>query len=86
MTTEILEHAKELKRQIDNLKSGLALFNGSSTRYKNVHFGIVGIPDDVSSNHSSDILMEIRNQDTIDKIKDAIEERIDELEEEFARL
>ena len=86
MTTEILEQAKELKRQIDNLKSGLALFNGSSPRYKKVHFGIVGIPDDILSNHNSDILMEIRNQDTIDKIKDAIKERIEELEEEFARL
>ena len=80
MTPEKLETAKLLMYKIDQLKKT------SSPRYKNVHFGIVGIPDDVSSNHSSDILMEIRNQDTIDKIKDAIEERIKELEEEFARL
>ena len=84
MTVEILEHAKNLKRQIDELKYAISLFNGSSKRYKDVHIGIVGSPDDAV--YRVDVLREITDPETIKCIKDTINDRIEELEEEFSKL
>ena len=86
MTTENLEQAKILKKKIDDLKQALSLLGGSSTRYKNTYFGIVGTSDDDSTNWKVDVLKEITDGETVSQLKEALEDRIKELEEEFARL
>ena len=85
MTTEILEQAKILKKKIDDLKHAVSLLRGASTRYKNTYFGIVGKSDDASS-WGVDVLKEITDGETVGILKEALEDRINELEEEFARL
>ena len=86
MTTVILEQAKNLKKKIDDLKHAVSLLGGASTRYKNTYFGIVGTSDDDASNWRVDVLKEITDGETVSKLKETLEDRINELEEEFARL